>query len=81
MTLESGKQSSFDIFVAESFISLTKTDVSSEILCSSSLCLVLMCLASPCLVLHCLLNSLHDKNVDSPHVYSSEIWNKNFKKK
>ena len=31
--MESGKQSSFDSFEAKSFISLTKTDVSKEVLC------------------------------------------------
>ena len=77
--IESGKQSRFDGFEAQSFISLTKTDVSSKILCSRSLCLVFMCLASPYFVLHCFVHSLQNKNVDSPH--SSEIWNKHFKKK
>ena len=76
---ESWKQSSFDSFETESFISLTKTDVSREVLCSCSLWLALICLASPCFVLHCFVHSLYDKNVDCPH--SSEICDGNFKKK
>ena len=76
---ESGKQSSFDSFETESFISLTKTDVSREVLCSCSLWLALICLASPCFVLHCFGHSLHDKNVDCPNSY--EMRNENVKKK
>ena len=70
---ESGKQSSFDSFETKSFISLTKTDVSREVLRFFSIWLALICLASPCLVLHGFVHSLHDKNVDCTH--SSEICN------
>ena len=76
---ESGKQSSFDSFETESFISLTKTDISRIVLCFCSLWLALICLASPCFVLHCFVHSLHDKNVDCPNSY--EMRNENVKKK